>query len=259
MGVTAAARLAGVSVRTLQFYDRIGLLPAGRDEAGRRSYDQQHLLRLQRILLMVGAGATLAQIADTLDRQPAEPLVAVLDEQIRQLEIRELSVRGQRTVLAGLAAVLRRHPAATVPVAAVCALTNLDGTLLRFPDIDLAPSLAEFSEHQVQMMLTTYFAWKACAVQALVLIENGIHADSPTGAMLGADRVHAREALADDAPDLLELHLRTEAEVDRWPAPDRDLHLATKEFLNACEHAYIARQAGGADSSPSSARSSAEP
>jgi DNA-binding transcriptional MerR regulator len=45
------AALAGVTVRTLHHYDRIGLLPASeRTPAGYRSYTEADLLRLQRIL-----------------------------------------------------------------------------------------------------------------------------------------------------------------------------------------------------------------
>ena len=52
MTVNEVCRLTGVSVRTLQYYDRIGLLPpARRTEAGYRLYDEAALERLQQILL----------------------------------------------------------------------------------------------------------------------------------------------------------------------------------------------------------------
>ncbi len=49
--VSRLARMAGVSVRTLHHYDRIGLLkPSGRTGAGYRLYAERDLLRLQQIL-----------------------------------------------------------------------------------------------------------------------------------------------------------------------------------------------------------------
>lgn len=46
------SELAGVSIRTLQYYDRIGLLhPSNYTEAGYRLYDDTDLERLQQILL----------------------------------------------------------------------------------------------------------------------------------------------------------------------------------------------------------------
>lgn len=50
--VSDAARLAGVSVRTLHHYDDIGLLtPSARTDAGYRLYDERDMERLQEILL----------------------------------------------------------------------------------------------------------------------------------------------------------------------------------------------------------------
>ncbi len=50
--VHEVSRLTGVSIRTLQYYDQIGLLrPAGYTEAGYRLYDDASLERLQQILL----------------------------------------------------------------------------------------------------------------------------------------------------------------------------------------------------------------
>lgn len=52
MTVKQVSELTGVSVRTLQYYDRIGLLePAKRTEAGYRLYTEDQLSRLQEILL----------------------------------------------------------------------------------------------------------------------------------------------------------------------------------------------------------------
>ncbi|MBP3337884.1 MAG: MerR family transcriptional regulator [Lachnospiraceae bacterium] len=52
MTVNEVSKLTGVSVRTLQYYDKIGLLPpAGYTEAGYRIYDDESLERLQQILL----------------------------------------------------------------------------------------------------------------------------------------------------------------------------------------------------------------
>ena len=50
--VHEVSKLAGVSIRTLQYYDKIGLLhPTGYTDAGYRLYDDTDLERLQHILL----------------------------------------------------------------------------------------------------------------------------------------------------------------------------------------------------------------
>lgn len=50
--VHEVSKLAGVSIRTLQYYDKIGLLhPAKYTESGYRLYDDTALEKLQQILL----------------------------------------------------------------------------------------------------------------------------------------------------------------------------------------------------------------
>ena len=52
MTVKKVSNLTGVSIRTLQYYDKIGLLhPNGHTEAGYRLYDDTALAALQQILL----------------------------------------------------------------------------------------------------------------------------------------------------------------------------------------------------------------
>jgi cob(I)alamin adenosyltransferase len=66
VGELAAA--AGVTVRTLHHYDRLGLLaPVERSDAGYRHYDRNGVERLYRILALRGLGFPLAEIGELLD------------------------------------------------------------------------------------------------------------------------------------------------------------------------------------------------
>lgn len=65
--VSQAARLAGVSVRTLRWYDEIGLLkPSEVTEAGYRFYDGAAMASLQQILFYRELGVPLEQIGRIL-------------------------------------------------------------------------------------------------------------------------------------------------------------------------------------------------
>jgi len=62
------ASMAGVTRRTLHFYDRIGLLPAGRDpNNGYRRYSGADALRLQQIMLYRELDVPVAEIRELLD------------------------------------------------------------------------------------------------------------------------------------------------------------------------------------------------
>jgi DNA-binding transcriptional MerR regulator len=64
------AKLAGVTVRTLHFYDQKGLLkPETRTESGYRVYQQSDLIRLQQILTLKALGFSLEMIGELLTDQ----------------------------------------------------------------------------------------------------------------------------------------------------------------------------------------------
>lgn len=66
--VKQLAGLSGVSVRTLHYYDEIGLLtPTDIGANGYRYYDRPELLRLQQILFYRELGMPLVDIAKTID------------------------------------------------------------------------------------------------------------------------------------------------------------------------------------------------
>jgi DNA-binding transcriptional MerR regulator len=86
VGELAAA--TGLTVRTLHYYEEIGLLVAsGRTEAGHRLYDDAGVERLYRICLLRRLGLPLGEIGRALD-DPAWRLRAAMSSHLGQLERR---------------------------------------------------------------------------------------------------------------------------------------------------------------------------
>ena len=86
--VKEVSELTGVSVRALQYYDRIGLLsPAARTEAGYRLYDDASLERLQQILLFRELEFPLREIRSILDA-PDFDRNRALEQQIKLLTLK---------------------------------------------------------------------------------------------------------------------------------------------------------------------------
>ena len=87
--VNEVSKLVGVSIRTLQYYDRIGLLsPATRTEAGYRLYDDTALERLQQILLFRELEFSLSEIKVILEA-PGFDKDKALDRQIELLTLKK--------------------------------------------------------------------------------------------------------------------------------------------------------------------------
>ncbi len=85
--VHEVSALSGVSIRTLQYYDEIGLLPARRTEAGYRLYDGKALERLQQILLFRSLEFPLKEIREIMS-SPSFDRQQALEDQIRLLELK---------------------------------------------------------------------------------------------------------------------------------------------------------------------------
>jgi len=87
------AKLCGVSVRTVQYYDTRGILiPSELSEGGRRLYTEDDLKRLKLICFLRGLDLPISSIGELLDEEHPENVIDILlEEQEKALgrEIRE--------------------------------------------------------------------------------------------------------------------------------------------------------------------------
>ena len=73
--ISQVAKLTGVSIRTLQYYDEIGLLPHSElTEAGYRLYDDSALQTLQQILFFKELGFQLKEISEILKKSDSDKI-----------------------------------------------------------------------------------------------------------------------------------------------------------------------------------------
>ncbi|HEX9885785.1 MAG TPA: MerR family transcriptional regulator [Longimicrobiales bacterium] len=93
------AKATGLSVRTLHWYDEVGLLrPAARSAAGYRLYSGVEVRRLQQITSLRHLGLSLEDVAACLESSDTT-LASVLDSHIARLR---LQMEGQRRLVARL-------------------------------------------------------------------------------------------------------------------------------------------------------------
>jgi len=92
------AELAGVTVKALHHYDRLGLLKPQRTDAGYRVYTMHDLERLEQIVALKFLGLPLKQIAVLLDRS-AIALADALGLQRRALEEKQRRLAGAITAI----------------------------------------------------------------------------------------------------------------------------------------------------------------
>ena len=88
------AKLCGVSVRTVQYYDtRSILIPSELSEGGRRLYSEQDLKRMKIICFLRDAGISINSIGELLSQEDPGDVIAVLLEQQERILQEEVSER----------------------------------------------------------------------------------------------------------------------------------------------------------------------
>ncbi len=105
MTVHEVSRLTGVSIRALQYYDKIGLLhPAGYTEAGYRLYDDAALETLQQILLFRELEFPLKDIKKIIS-SPDFDRSKALEQQIRLLKLKKEHIENLIDLAIGIKAI----------------------------------------------------------------------------------------------------------------------------------------------------------
>ena len=102
MTVNEVSKIAGVSIRTLQYYDKIGLLkPAEFTESGYRLYDDAALETLQQILLFKELEFPLNEIKEIISRPDFDRNKA-LEQQIELLTLKKEHLENLITFARGI-------------------------------------------------------------------------------------------------------------------------------------------------------------
>lgn len=96
MTVGELAAKVGVSVRTLQYYHKEGiLLPSAQSEGGRRLYSNKDLVMLQQILSLKHLGFSLDEIREQIiSLESPEQVSAVLDNQKAKIKAQMENLKG---------------------------------------------------------------------------------------------------------------------------------------------------------------------
>jgi len=84
--VQKLGKLAGISTRTIRYYDEIGILkPARINSSGYRIYGQSELDRLQQILFYRELGVSLIDIKNIINEPSFDGINALIEHRLKLL------------------------------------------------------------------------------------------------------------------------------------------------------------------------------
>jgi MerR family transcriptional regulator, thiopeptide resistance regulator len=216
--VGAFAQLAGVTVRTLHFYDEAGLLkPSARIDTKHRRYQQDDLLRLQQILTLKRLGFSLQEIETLLESQSYD---------VRQ------SLRIQRDAIAQQISQLQSaYYALTRTLEAVEAGKGIDW-------MEVAAIIQGLSDPDKNQWMQRYYReedWDWLRDRAMTM--------TPEQVELGArawtdlyDDFKTRQHLAPDHPDVQALAARMNRLIEMFTEGRPEIEESLKQLYSNIEH-----------------------
>lgn len=240
------AKATGLTVRTLQHYDNIGLLPAsGRTEGGRRYYTKRDVLRLTQITIYKSLGFPLSRIREELADEPtSEELIGVFS---RQLPILAKKMDDLHMALTVLSTSLNLFGAGKEPPLEILAelIRATEGSGLSdwsyFPfDPELLEEFTEQGLFTLHGAMNFYHTMRELMVEAIALDSVDTEAGSDAAQKLAQDWwekviVYMISGNTANAAKMVEVDNSRE----NWPPADRKLYEMAEPFIEAALAVYM--------------------
>lgn len=241
------AKLTGVTIRTLQYYDNIKLVPLERDaSSGKRYYSESDLTRLQQVLFYKSLGLKIEDIKKLVaDPVTPEQIGHVLN---RQLELSYRKLNDVKNNIALLeASLISLQESNRIPLGNLIQLMvslNKD-TLFEYQHVQYDPDTENiFMEHYQdgETVLAVYWDWKSLVLEAVTLIMNKIEPESDQGRKFAEKWIRMIARVTKGNPELLEAHKTSYANREQWPEEDRRLMEFANNFIDQATKTYLANK-----------------
>lgn len=177
------ATAAGVTVRTIQHYDNIGLLPStGRTDGGRRYYTQDDLVRLEQIVFYKSLDFPLDQIKERLLLEPGKTELLTMLEEQRLLLLQRMEHLHTSFATIGIMSEMiesDRQPPFALLLRFLSALPG-DDVFSRAPQLLTEEQREALSPRfqDVEPVQAFYHRWKEALIEAAVLVHENAPPDS---------------------------------------------------------------------------------
>ena len=243
IGEIAAA--TGLTVRTLQHYDNIGLLPvSGRTEGGRRFYTQSDLLKLEQIIFYKSIGIPLKSIDKRMKAtQSLSELESVLINHYKVLLQKIDALNLSMTILDSSIEVIKtgKYPPWEM---LICLIRAMDGSGLSYwEDFEFDNKLYETLDQQGLTTLTGamefYHSIRAVQVEAVTLQAIKAAPESDAAQNLAAHWWNLIINLTKGDEGVVNALSAVDNARETWPAADRFLFEKAEPYLDAVLEVYI--------------------
>lgn len=241
--VGEVARLTGVTVRTLQYYDNIGLLPIDKDAGGRRYYSSGDLAKLQQVLFYRSLGLPLKEIrALVVEAVTPEQIAKVLTKQ-RELFYYKLNEIQSYIALIDVVVAGIESGRALQPDELIQLIAGLNrNAVFEYRNVDYSEQTKKLLMRQFahgESALSVYWQWKAIVLECVSLILAGVEPRSEVGKQVAQKWLAMIEQVTQGRRELLEAHKESYDNRIQWPEEDRRLIEFADPFIDEAVAYYF--------------------
>lgn len=238
------SELTGVTIRTLQYYDNIGLVPLIREEkSGRRIYREKDLAKLYQVLFYKSLGLSIKDIQELVKEEVgAEKLRLILDKQreafYRKLNDLKMHIALINTCLDNL----ERNEGLLSGELIQLMIALKKDTISEYIGIQYDKrTQATFMNNykDVEEVIELYWEWKKLLLQAVTHILNGDDPRGKGGRDFARKWLEMTNKVTKGNPELVNAHKLSYENRDKWPEEDRRLMDFANEFIDIAVETYL--------------------
>jgi MerR family transcriptional regulator, thiopeptide resistance regulator len=238
------AKKCNISVRTLQFYDKNGLVSPGmHSEGGRRLYGMPEILRLQQVLFLKSFGFTLEEIRDKLmPIQTVGEIANILKAQDETLTRQINYLMEASTLIKQTLTEVERN--GDIPMSNLMAIMSAVQRGHSYAFV-----LKYFGKKELDTMVSELVnqpnpfdqakKWQEMIERLVILHQKGVDPEGEQGQLFAAEWWTMIEDISQNNPDFLKSAISAGEDVDNWPDDAGGFKAAIKNFIGLAIGKYV--------------------
>ncbi|MDR2654897.1 MAG: MerR family transcriptional regulator [Oscillospiraceae bacterium] len=242
-----AAKISGLTIRTLQHYDNIGVLPAsGRTEGGRRFYTESDMVKLEHVVFYRGLGFSLEQIKERLlDTEIGENANELLSLQKTLLYNQVYSIQNSIAAIEASQEIIGvgKTPPWTLLATFMQSLGAVDISI--WADYEFTEEQIDvFKEHfqAFDDVMDFYNTWKRLSIKAAAFCEAGIMPGETIAQKLATEWAEMEQKATGGKDEHEQAYLAVDSRRDMWSSAERELIEKAEPFLDEAVKIYRQKQ-----------------
>lgn len=232
------AEISGTTIRTIQYYDKIGLLKANRHEnSKKRYYTKKDLIKLQQILFYKKLGVPLNNIKNYLsDIDNKEDVIKLLKRQSDTLFQKEMEIKMNIAIIEAITSIISSNNVEPDLDRMIELSLKLNKqTILEHSKVNYSKEVIDSfkdSDSRIKEMIEIYWLWKKLILEAVFLKSGHVSIDSQQLYELGEKWFNFISLASSKENEMGNVFADGLSKSNEWPEEDLLLYNYCNDFID---------------------------